>query len=726
MIRFSIVIPNYNSGHVLERAITSVLDQDHAGVQLIVADGGSTDVSPEVLGRYASRFDPLIQRSDSGQADALNYAFRHANGEIRGWLCADDELLPGSLSHVAQIFDEHPKISVVAGASERVFEGHFRNFVPVELNAWDILPVQNPFDQPSVFWRADLHRRVGELDTSFRLAFDWDFWCRLRKASARLHITPRALSRYYFSAHNKSSLAGSGHINEQFRVVRRHGPRWGAVAYAYRHLYRHFDLKGCLDDPPSCPPDLLRTFQRRKALFGLLFGRQWIDLYNWHFASLQERKLDWWDYKRAPVEELDSKIARSDITEKTHSWDARLSGSELPLAVSLDALNLVLNRTRLSAFIHQFAADADLRDLLLLESVCRAAGVKLLGPSSDVRTNLLALQPHRLWEYLWLMKGLGLRQGALRVLSAGGYFSLLDLLAALAGNEVVCLGLDDASRETCIAASEKFGLANLKALPRADDSWSAAADASFDRVLSVSLIHRLSPDLQTATGAHIARALKPHGVAGLTFEYGPAVVYTSLDRPYRHHPPANAAEVQQRLIPPGLSMAGAPIEDPQPGGLFPDPLRHVVAALFVTKGDTAVPLPSPVQAPSVLDALAVPSLLEMIGRTAEAEILRRDREDTEKQSWVTLFNQLNARITSVESAAEERLHLTERLNAECEALRVEARKRLDMLEPLRAECDMLRAEAQKRLDIINQLTAALAEQRRRIGKIPAPEIGRRP
>ncbi|MGL1194713.1 hypothetical protein ACSTLL_23240, partial [Vibrio parahaemolyticus] len=70
-----------------------------------------------------------------------------------------------------------------------------------------------------------------------------------------------------------------------------------------------------------------------------------------------------------------------------------------------------------------------------------------------------------------------------------------------------------------------------------------------------------------------------------------------------------------------------------------------------------------------------------IGRTAEAEILRRDREDTEKQSWVTLFNQLNARITSVESAAEERLHLTERLNAECEALRVEARKRLDMLEP---------------------------------------------
>ena len=36
------------------------------------------------------------------------------------------------------------------------------------------------------------------------LLFDWDFWARMRNVKAKLVITDRVLSRYFFSDFNKS------------------------------------------------------------------------------------------------------------------------------------------------------------------------------------------------------------------------------------------------------------------------------------------------------------------------------------------------------------------------------------------------------------------------------------------------------------------------------------------------------------------------------------------
>ena len=293
-MRISIVMPNYNTGATLERAILSVLAQNHPDLQLILSDSASTDSSREIIEKYRDRFDVVLCEKDKGQADGINRGFRHADGDIFYWLCADDELAPGALAHVADLFAKNPQADVVMGNCERVYADGQRSLSPADPQTWDKIGMINVVEQPSTFWRSSLHRRMGELALYYHLAFDWDLWCRMRDCGAKLITTDQVLSRYYFSDTNKSGNAGRTFEREAFRILRQYGPLHGGLAYIYRMLYRCFDLKGCYDRPPTCSKLRSRLFVIVMGALLVLFGKRLIYTYNWHFASLQERNLPWW------------------------------------------------------------------------------------------------------------------------------------------------------------------------------------------------------------------------------------------------------------------------------------------------------------------------------------------------------------------------------------------------------------------------------------------------
>src|ERR1700731_3149301 len=97
---FSIVTCSYQQGRYLEATIRSVLDQQYENLEYIVLDGGSTDQSIDTLRRYDGAITYWHSASDAGQTDALASGFDRATGELMGWLCSDDLLLPGALKTV--------------------------------------------------------------------------------------------------------------------------------------------------------------------------------------------------------------------------------------------------------------------------------------------------------------------------------------------------------------------------------------------------------------------------------------------------------------------------------------------------------------------------------------------------------------------------------------------------------------------------------------------------
>lgn len=288
----SIVIPNYNSGTVLERCVKSLIDQNYPNLQIILADSCSNDESAAIIDKYASAFSPLVREKDKGQADGLNKGFMHATGEIFGWLCADDELLPGALHHVAERFSADPALDVLTGRCERVMPDMTTRWVTGgDPNTWRNIGIQNVVEQPSTFWKGALHRKIGLLDTTYHLGFDWDFWARMKAAGAKLQATDRVLSRYYFSDSNKTGTAGQLFMKEAFRLVNAYGPF--GLAHIYRFLYRNFDLKGCYDKPLTATRARCLMFIGAIATLRVIIGKRLVNMYNWHFASCQERNIKW-------------------------------------------------------------------------------------------------------------------------------------------------------------------------------------------------------------------------------------------------------------------------------------------------------------------------------------------------------------------------------------------------------------------------------------------------
>lgn len=290
----TILIPTRNAAATLRRALASLAAQNHAPLEVIVIDAESTDATPGILAEFAALVSRLIREPDSGPANALNKGLALASGEVLGWLGADDELLPGALDEVAAQFAAHPQAEVVIGACERVFEDGSTALTPSCPGAWQVIGRRNVIDQPAAFWKRSLQQRLGPLDESYDLAFDWDLWCRMALAEARVVTTEVTLARYHFTPASKSNTAGHGHARESFRILRRYGPLGGGLAYVYRFLYETFDLRGCYDQPRTCGPWRARVFAITRFALRLLLGRELIEGYNWHFASLQARGLKWW------------------------------------------------------------------------------------------------------------------------------------------------------------------------------------------------------------------------------------------------------------------------------------------------------------------------------------------------------------------------------------------------------------------------------------------------
>jgi glycosyltransferase involved in cell wall biosynthesis len=100
----SVVIANYNYAAYLPQAIESALSQDYPNIEIVVVDDGSTDDSPRVLERYASRIT-AVHKTNGGEASSRNAGYARCTGDVVIFLDADDFLLPGAVVRIVDKFE---------------------------------------------------------------------------------------------------------------------------------------------------------------------------------------------------------------------------------------------------------------------------------------------------------------------------------------------------------------------------------------------------------------------------------------------------------------------------------------------------------------------------------------------------------------------------------------------------------------------------------------------
>lgn len=113
-IQFSVIVPNYNNGATLARAIESILAQDYPAHEIIVIDDGSGDDSAAVVASFGPRVRYIFQEN-AGVSAARNHGARVATGNWLAFLDADDIYLPGRLSTHASWLAREPELDFLFG-----------------------------------------------------------------------------------------------------------------------------------------------------------------------------------------------------------------------------------------------------------------------------------------------------------------------------------------------------------------------------------------------------------------------------------------------------------------------------------------------------------------------------------------------------------------------------------------------------------------------------------
>ncbi|MBR4338756.1 MAG: glycosyltransferase family 2 protein [Bacteroidaceae bacterium] len=108
-MKVSVVILNWNAEHLLRQFLPSVVHHSEGeGIEVVVADNGSTDGSLALLASEFPTVRIIALDQNYGFAEGYNRALAHVDAEYAVLLNDDVEVTPGWLTPLATFMDTHP------------------------------------------------------------------------------------------------------------------------------------------------------------------------------------------------------------------------------------------------------------------------------------------------------------------------------------------------------------------------------------------------------------------------------------------------------------------------------------------------------------------------------------------------------------------------------------------------------------------------------------------
>jgi len=181
----SVIMPAYNVEGYIGDAARSVLHQTYGDLELIIADDGSTDSTPEVIEQLRAS-DPRVRAitvPSNGPSAARNAAMRLARGQFFALLDSDDIWEREFLARQMVRFGAHPEVDLVSGNARYLgSRRHGQTIGPWPDTRPPITLATIISDERAVFIMTVFRRRVfevvGGFNESLRGNEDFDFWLR--------------------------------------------------------------------------------------------------------------------------------------------------------------------------------------------------------------------------------------------------------------------------------------------------------------------------------------------------------------------------------------------------------------------------------------------------------------------------------------------------------------------------------------------------------------------
>lgn len=166
----SIIMPSYNQGYCIEKAINSFIQQDYPSKELIIIDGGSQDNTLGILQKYQAHIHYWVSEPDQGIYDAMNKGIEQAQGDWLYFLGTDDALNDQVLS---SIFESEVSLNydLLYGNILHYNNGKGRYWGDFSKEQFRSINICHQ----AIFYRKTLFEQLGNFNLKYKALADWAF-----------------------------------------------------------------------------------------------------------------------------------------------------------------------------------------------------------------------------------------------------------------------------------------------------------------------------------------------------------------------------------------------------------------------------------------------------------------------------------------------------------------------------------------------------------------------
>ena len=142
-MKFSVLIPVYNTEKYLEKCLQSVLNQTYQNFEIVIVDDGSTDSSSMICDKYRDDYPDkiiVIHKTNQGLISARRVGIANAKGDYCIFVDSDDYIKEDLLCELSRVLNKDETIDLLIYSFSYVQEGKIvKHFHRIEQDGtvWD-------------------------------------------------------------------------------------------------------------------------------------------------------------------------------------------------------------------------------------------------------------------------------------------------------------------------------------------------------------------------------------------------------------------------------------------------------------------------------------------------------------------------------------------------------------------------------------------------------------
>jgi glycosyltransferase involved in cell wall biosynthesis len=227
MKKITVITVCYNSAATIADTLRSVANQTYPLIEHIVVDGLSKDGTVEIVNQF-SHVTKIVSERDSGIYDAMNKGIAMANGDVIGFINADDFYAdPDALASIMRVFEE---TDAAACYGDLCYVK--QNDVNTVVRYWRSSKFKAGLfssgwcpPHPTFFVRTEVYEHCGKFDLDFSIGADVELMMRfLEVHHVRSLYLPKILVKMRMGGTTNRSVANVVKQNKEiWRAFKKNG-----------------------------------------------------------------------------------------------------------------------------------------------------------------------------------------------------------------------------------------------------------------------------------------------------------------------------------------------------------------------------------------------------------------------------------------------------------------------------------------------------------------------